>query len=354
MITWRFSGGSGYGQNVLGESDLAEAALAAFTALVKRMADDASESSMLAEELGRRRAQQGIELESLLSAIRLDFGILWKMLRRLAEPGDVNVLLDNAQQVHDAVEAHVAAVQRAYLTEEARLRSDRQWFESQIIARFLDDTHTSGLTEADVARALRVDAGASYTVIALPEEADQAEIAKLQQVQGVRVHRNSDETILIKQGGGSDWIPGRLSLYGGIVADVPGLAAVPAAALSARKLATVARPGEGLTDAESGWVRICREALVESLPQIISSNESRLEEFDAAERERVLQTVEVFARLGSVKLTAAALFCHRNTVVNRLKSFEERTNLDLTIPAQAAFALVAISDQLGADCANVD
>jgi DNA-binding PucR family transcriptional regulator len=50
-----------------------------------------------------------------------------------------------------------------------------------------------------------------------------------------------------------------------------------------------------------------------------------------------------YGRTGSVKLTSEELYCHRNTVVNRLNALQEVIGLDLTVPAQAALALVSIA-----------
>jgi hypothetical protein len=44
---------------------------------------------------------------------------------------------------------------------------------------------------------------------------------------------------------------------------------------------------------------------------------------------------------GSIRQTAAELFCHRNTVLKRLGRFTELTGLDIAIPQQAARVLIA-------------
>ena len=61
------------------------------------------------------------------------------------------------------------------------------------------------------------------------------------------------------------------------------------------------------------------------------------------ERQRLLQVARSYGRTGSIKETSEELFCHRNTVVNRLHSLHEVIGLDLTVPAEAARALVALS-----------
>ena len=50
---------------------------------------------------------------------------------------------------------------------------------------------------------------------------------------------------------------------------------------------------------------------------------------------------------GSVKETAAAEFVHRNTVINRAAAFRTATGLDVSIPLQAAVALLGLGRHPG-------
>jgi DNA-binding PucR family transcriptional regulator len=60
------------------------------------------------------------------------------------------------------------------------------------------------------------------------------------------------------------------------------------------------------------------------------------------ERQRLLETVTTHFSQGSVARTAASLFCHRNTVLNRLSRFTELTGFDPTLPVDAASVVVAL------------
>ena len=64
----------------------------------------------------------------------------------------------------------------------------------------------------------------------------------------------------------------------------------------------------------------------------------------AAEMERLLETVQVhLSGSGSVDDTAAALYCHRNTVQQRLNRFAELTGRDPRRPEDAALVVPALS-----------
>ena len=61
------------------------------------------------------------------------------------------------------------------------------------------------------------------------------------------------------------------------------------------------------------------------------------------ERDRLLEAVDAFAATGSVAETARRTFCHRNTVLNRLRRVAECTGLDLTVPEQATVLLLGLA-----------
>jgi DNA-binding PucR family transcriptional regulator len=61
------------------------------------------------------------------------------------------------------------------------------------------------------------------------------------------------------------------------------------------------------------------------------------------ERERLIAAVRRYAEDGSVTDTAASVFCHRNTVLNRLRRVAVLTGRDVTVPADAAILLLALA-----------
>ena len=67
-----------------------------------------------------------------------------------------------------------------------------------------------------------------------------------------------------------------------------------------------------------------------------------LSEAPDRERDRLLDTVRRYAASGAVSEVAAELYCHRNTVLNRLRRFTELTGRDVTVPTQAAAVLLAL------------
>jgi DNA-binding PucR family transcriptional regulator len=70
---------------------------------------------------------------------------------------------------------------------------------------------------------------------------------------------------------------------------------------------------------------------------------SALADCGRVERERLIEAVRAYLASGSIGASAAELFCHRNTVANRLRRFSELTGVDPMIPAEAARLVVGWS-----------
>jgi len=129
----------------------------------------------------------------------------------------------------------------------------------------------------------------------------------------------------------------------GYVPDIKGLDAVPSAAASALVLAQQKRRGTALATLEDSWMGIACGLLEQKFPDFSSPIKQALDKCTPLERQRLLEVARSYGRTGSIKETSEELFCHRNTVVNRLHSLHEVIGLDLTVPAEAARALVALS-----------
>ena len=94
------------------------------------------------------------------------------------------------------------------------------------------------------------------------------------------------------------------------------------------------------------WPCIAHERLGPFLPGLRSHAVAAIDELPQPDRDRLVDTVLQFCTNGSIKETAETLFCHRNTIVNRLLRFRDLTGLDVTIPVDAARALIAIGTPL--------
>src|SRR5690606_37803183 len=99
-----------------------------------------------------------------------------------------------------------------------------------------------------------------------------------------------------------------------------GLLEVRDAATTARQLAKLIDPHEdGAITWRAGWARVAKEQLLAANHPVLADVHAALALTGAAERVRLTEAVSSYLRTGSVGESAAELFCHRNTLANRLR-----------------------------------
>lgn len=331
---------------VVPEDDIYRTAVDTMEMLLFRMAglDLPPDLKSLPKDVGARRARQGVPLDPFLSAVRNDFRVLWKGLIRVARGQCDDVLVANMDRVLNTVEDYLSSVQQAFSEEEALLIRDKQLHRQRLLTRLFNaDTQEPGEL-SDIASGLGVRASDSFELLAITRET----AAKLQRQPALEPH-----TFSYERGGalylfrpvraGRTWLDSPPDFPAGYVPLIDNLAAVPKGAASAMVLAANHQTNTGLATMADTWMPIARNLLEESLPGFSAPVTAALDHCTPHERQRLLQVARTFGRTGSIKQTAEELFCHRNTVVNRLHALQEVIGLDLTVPQQAAQALVAIA-----------
>ncbi|WP_190818464.1 helix-turn-helix domain-containing protein [Saccharopolyspora pogona] len=300
-----------------------------------------------ARSVGIRRARQGVGRDHLFDAVRMDFRVIWSTLTQYADESMDAALVRNLSHVMAVVDEYVVEVQDAYLTESAILSQDSRLHTNRFVSRLFAADQTGKDVVDDIARALGVASDATFEVVHIGREGALA-------VQGALAHGTLDPTwltldreggyLLFREQRGTPVDEFISSQPGGIIKGVSGLAAVPAAASSAARLAGFSRSfGDGLISWKDGWIAAAAQILEREIPGFGGEISTSLGACKEHDRERIVECVITFCRTGSVKATASRLKCHRNTVVNRLASFRELTGLDVAIPLQAATALVALA-----------
>jgi DNA-binding PucR family transcriptional regulator len=142
---------------------------------------------------------------------------------------------------------------------------------------------------------------------------------------------------------GADGVPAWVQRVPCAVAPVAhGLARVPAAARTAAEIAALSRGDDGAVTLRHAWPRAAAARLGEVAGMLEELVLGGLATAPEVERQRLLETVTTHLSQGSVARTAASLFCHRNTVLNRLSRFTELTGFDPTLPVDAASVVVAL------------
>jgi hypothetical protein len=298
---------------------------------------------------GRRRAEQGMPLDDVLRSFRLGGRLVWEALIDQAHAdqlADTEGLLDVATRVWEVVDATSAQVAAAYhFAESDLLRTDAHRM-AMLWEGLLSGRAKVTSFAYEVSRILGVPVEGPYAVVVADPGPACADPALLRQRLAAREivsvwQARSDALVgmlALRQptlDGVLDPLRGTLDTQAGVSLVVRGLAEVDVAyrqALLARRTIIGGKP-----DAAALEERL-PDALLLSSPELARQLVRRwlggLLEIAPAERRLLLGTLQIWvATGGSVKQTADAAFCHRNTVINRLQRMQAITGHDFADPS---------------------
>ncbi|MFI7893208.1 PucR family transcriptional regulator [Streptomyces sp. CACIS-1.16CA] len=335
--------------------------------------------------IGEVRAEQGVPLDAVLHAFRMGGAMVWQDLvdetaRR--DPDDIRLLVHVAADVWNFVDEHCGVVADAYRQAERRQSWRRENRQRLMVAALLDGTaRIADLAEA--AEMLGLPEHGRYAVLAVaggigaggagpgagagsaaasragaaqygPGAAARPPVVLPAGAPGATVlwHPGPDAEFAILPLAGSS---GELSALAaaldvpagtraGIGSAVEGLAALG----DARRLAETALR---TCPASGGTVLLDEhlpDALVVSSPALADALAHRvlgpLDRLDPADRDVIVETLTAWLDAdGSAQRAGARLYCHRNTVLNRLRRFEQLTGRCLTRPRDAVEVSLALA-----------
>lgn len=347
-----FSRSGRYGDSLVSEDELRLTAFEVFARITDVLvgAMDEEELRTHAQSLGRRRAHQGVELATLIDAIQLDFTVLWEHLRRAAG-ADQEALIDHVAQVHSVVTMYNLVVRDAYRLEEARGQHDVHRAHARHLERLFAAESLGALGIAEITRALNLDADCHFDVaVAHPTAAVElralldAPISSSEAFgHGVRGMFVAFWPISQRPSGQStrDIGAGLATISGILFRDVSGLAGVRAAAQQAPRIFDATGPLDNLAEAPDVLWAVAGDAIANFPASGITELTQAITELRQSNAP-LYRTIATYLDCGSIKDSAEALHCHRNTVLNRLRQVTELTGLDITRPKDAARALLAL------------
>jgi PucR C-terminal helix-turn-helix domain/GGDEF-like domain len=312
----------------------------------------------VAGQIGRDRAEQGVPLEVMLRTFRLGGRVVWEALleRSLAVPVDPRVLGTAATAMWTVVDGLSSALSTSYRRAQLeRTRRDDQRRHA-LIEEVLAGRATDGGFGQRVADQLELPVGGGYLVVVADLGADgtaalpspQSTLAAL----GVRSvwHVRSDTLVGIvpMEGHESRFVLDRLRpLARGRVAAATvtgGLADVALAhRLAVLTLGTMPRTAAGLVLVED---RLAESLLLRSpelARRIVGAWLGPVMQLPARERDVLLETLTGWLEADrSAGVAAEHLFCHRNTVLNRLRRFEHMTGRSTGSPRDVTELTLAL------------
>lgn len=334
---------------------VAEDAEKSFAYLLARMASSATPPGP-GEHIGRDRARRGVPLTDLMAAIHLDAGLVWEAIRHRAGSEEMPLLVEKVGDVLQAVETYADEVHRAYVAEEELIRRAAVDEVDAVFSRFMAGDGNPGAASA-VERVLGLQGGRPVVILATTS-AERCDL-RLQQRRFEAAGRRSshflhhDCAVLIVKVA-QPLMSSELPL---LAPDLDCAWAVARHGVEdlrdgvelACALARVTVGTTGSVTLRSHWADLLMahsgrvgQALHEEFGGLRDAG-SDATAGQVRELRLVEETLQEYLRTGSVNETAAALFVHRNTVVNRLRRVTEVTGLDPRVPRDAAALLVGSS-----------
>lgn len=304
----------------------------------------------LPHRIGIRRAAQGIPLENLVTTVREDFAVLWSTLVWIARTTDMPVLIAHVDDVWRAVDDFAAEIQTSYLREHAaRTELDLSRQRAMISALFGSAELSRSLLR-QISITLGLPEEGSFQVLAA-DHSDRAGFDAFLAAEpgrgGPVLTAEVDDGLVAFWDSSAPGAPGPERCGDLRCAWPPSarlLREVPARARTAlHVLRVLPSDRSGPATMTDTWELLAADHLSRVSPEFTGQLLHRLDAAPRHERAVVVETVRTFLRNGSVAATAEALFCHRNTVLNRLRRFRELTTLDPAVPREAALAVVLLS-----------
>lgn len=336
-------GADGYDHGAVPEDDLERTAMQVFDLFIARLGARVSpEADALPEALGRRRARQGIRIDQFMVGVRINFRLLWQALYRAAEPDLFEVLIEHGDRVLEVVERFATEVQAAFLDETQVMAQFHRTARERAIARIFAGS-TDGEELRNAAEVLALEADFSFEMISIRLSTLTDEARHALSGNGVFSYQDGELHHSFAQTRESPrWGVTSSGLAGVHFRRIRGLVNLHrAAALSRQILQTAELPG--VVTLREAFGLLAHAQLHEQLKGFEHELLGKWHDASSSEQRRMTDALSAFAHSGSIQAAADELFLHRNTVFKRLRSFTEITGLDVTVPRDAAIALVLLS-----------
>ncbi len=339
----------GYNHGRVPVSDLTGTAEQVFDLFLRRLstAEHTADESSLPDALGRRRARQGLRVDQFTEAVRINFRVLWRALHRAAQPDLTGVLMDYGERVLDVVERYATEVQQSFLNETGEMARSRRTARERALTKLFSG-HADDDDISAIANVLGMRGDGEFELIALPTDVVTDDLEE--SFPALEAHSYEDEqmTYLFRHRRKLITLVDELpELAGGYISKIDGLGQVSRAAALAKHLGEL-HPGRSAVTLKEGFAAIVRTAVETRISgfehELLGDFATSVGEGLNGRLKRLAATIAAYLENGSVQEAADSLYVHRNTVFKRLQSFHDITGLDVTIPRDAAIALILTQD----------
>ncbi|WP_051712478.1 PucR family transcriptional regulator [Spirillospora albida] len=311
-----------------------------------------------AERLGQRRAHEGLPLDQLLRSYRLAGRVFWEAVVETVgrhEPANVPALVRQATRTWDTIDQQSSAAASAYHRTEFALARRSEERVQAVVDALLDGQGADGGLVGTATSLLGLPATGRYAVVVLAAEHGRAlsDDGRPGDTGGMRfiwrLRADAQVALVALGAAGLDDLVGAVRPYARRHAGVSPVVDSLAELGRARWMAELAlRTCRGADPQIARMDKRIPEALVLSQPRLAGRLGQvafgGLAEVEPAFRDVLLTTLETWLDCdGSAARAAELLFCHRNTVLNRLRKIEQLTGRQLTRPGDLVELALALS-----------
>ncbi|MGW4407663.1 PucR family transcriptional regulator [Nonomuraea sp. NPDC004702] len=309
--------------------------------------------------MAQRRAEQGLPLESLLRMYRLAGQVTWSAIVDHMErerPDRLDVLVRAASHVWHAIDRQSLVACDVYARREQEILGRSKERVNALLDALLDGTADTGVVRA-AADSLGLPERARYAVVTVrfPGGRHHDDVRLPAALGALRLlwrMRTGHEVAVVALGRATlDDLCQELSL---IVSGVAGVSPVvtgldelgTAHELASLAMRTCADGGPEIARLDERVPAVLMISRPGVTGHLVEGALGRLLALDPADRDTLLTTLETWLACdGSAARAAGRLFCHRNTIINRVRRIEQLTGRSLTRPrdiVDLALALDAV------------
>ncbi|GAA5052174.1 hypothetical protein HNP84_001553 [Thermocatellispora tengchongensis] len=310
-----------------------------------------------AQQTARRRAEQGLPIESLQRTYRLGAQVTWNGFIDITakdDPDDLPALLRTATHVWHAIDRQAVAAADAYRQRESELLGRSAERINALLDALLEGASEPALVSR-AAAALDMPERGRYAVVTmrLPTRQDgDGETPRPDAIGRMRVlwrlRTDCEVAVVCLDEASLDELCAAmgplLSGHAGVGPVVGGLAELGTARrLAALAMRTCAGDGPEIARLDRrlpSVLVVCQPELSGHLTEGVLGPVLAL---DPPDREVLLGTLETWLRCeGSAARAAGRLYCHRNTVFNRIRRIEQLTGRSLARPRDVVELTLAL------------
>jgi hypothetical protein len=298
-------------------------------------------------ETGRERARQGVPMEVVLNAYAIGSRALWEALmaerHNAAAEIDDAVLLAAGRQVWSALDVQSATMAEAYRRESARIQRRDLQRQQRLLDVLLDGRYADEGVTAEAREMLGLDPDEAVACIVIlldglgdgpmrgvEDQLDRLGAASFWHVRGDR----QVGLVPLRRTQTADLICalGTVRARVGVATAPEGLSGVAVAyRLAAGAAETIPRGVATVASAADRLPELLVAGSPEVAAQLVEQTLGRVLVQAAPQREALLATLRALLdHNGSPTHAAQALYCHRNTVIYRLRQLEELTGRHLS------------------------